>query len=80
MKGEKEKRKHRICQPVYNLGPHHRQHIKYLDKIWYVSSSVSYSDLMKELNFILITPIQIVVCQDTNPISKISQKKKKAYA
>jgi hypothetical protein len=32
---------------------------------------------MQELNVVLITPIQIVLRQDTNPISTIFQKKRK---
>jgi len=63
--------------PLYIIGPYLRQHIKHLGKLWYGSSTVSYSDLTEELNFILITPIQIVLRRDKNLISTIFHRKKK---
>jgi hypothetical protein len=65
-----------IFLPFYTIGPYLPQHIKHLDKLWYGSSTVSYSDLTEELNFILVTPIQIVLCQDRNLISTIFHWKK----
>jgi len=64
--------------PFYIIGPYLRQHIKHLDKLWDGSSTVSYSDLAEELNFILITPIQIELFHDRNLISTIFHRKKKA--
>jgi hypothetical protein len=63
--------------PFYIAGRYHPQHINHLDKLWYGSSTVSYSDLTEELNFILVTPIQIVLCQDRNLISIIFPLEKK---
>jgi hypothetical protein len=70
------KRKWRFFMPFYIIGPHLRQHVKHLDKLWYGNSTVSYSDLAEELNFILITPIQIVLCHHRNLISTILHRKK----
>jgi hypothetical protein len=73
----KRKKKWRYFLRFYTIGPYLRQHIKHLDKLWDGSSTVSYSDLVEELNFIFITAIQIELCHERNLISTIFHRIKK---